>query len=196
MTGLNKVAVIDTGAGNLFSLFACLKRIGFEAELIRSAKAIADQNFRALIIPGQGRFGAVMQQLNRNGLADVIKAWFEDEMPIIGICVGMQIFFESSEEDKNVAGLALLDGQVSKLNSPKQPMVGWCSLNANDATLNDRDVYFVNSYAAKGSEYATSWAEYGEKFVASISTKGLDAFQFHPEKSGVQGEEILKLCLK
>lgn len=198
MTDIKRVAVIDTGAGNLFSLFSCLKRIGFVPVMVSKASDIdmeSEKQFKALIIPGQGRFGSVMQRLNENGLSKVIKDWYQQDRTIVGICVGLQIFFESSEEDLDVEGLSLLEGRVTKLNSPKQPMVGWCSLNSEVHYLSGRDVYFVNSYAVKNSKLATSLVSYGDEFAASINSKGLTAFQFHPEKSGKQGEEILKQCL-
>ncbi len=196
MSPLKKVAVIDTGAGNLFSLFACLERIEVEAELVTSAEQLDDTIYQTLLIPGQGRFGSVMENLNQSGLSEAIKSWYLKGEKIIGICVGLQIFFESSEEDEGIAGLSLLKGQVTKLNSPKQPMVGWCSLQSSSSNLNDKSVYFVNSYAVKSSVNATSKVSYGEDFVASIISKGLTAFQFHPEKSGKQGEEILRRCLR
>ncbi|MRX28382.1 imidazole glycerol phosphate synthase subunit HisH [Kangiella sp. HZ709] len=195
MSPLKKVAVIDTGAGNLFSLFACLERIEVEAELVTSAEQLDDTIYQTLLIPGQGRFGNVMENLNQSGLSEAIKAWYLKGKNIIGICVGLQIFFESSEEDEGIAGLSLLKGQVSKLNSPKQPMVGWCSLQSSSSSLNGKSVYFVNSYAVKNSVNVTSKVSYGEDFVASIASNGLTAFQFHPEKSGKQGEEILRRCL-
>ncbi len=198
MTDIKKVAVIDTGAGNLFSLFSCLKRIGLEPVMISQASDIdkqSEKQFKAMVIPGQGRFGSVMQRLNDNGLSKVIIDWYLQDRTIVGICVGLQIFFQSSEEDLGVEGLGLLEGRVTKLNSPKQPMVGWCSLNSDIPFLSDRDVYFVNSYAVKESRFATSLVSYGDEFSASIQSKGLTAFQFHPEKSGKQGEEILKQCL-
>lgn len=195
MNPRDKIAVIDTGAGNLFSLSACLNRIGFDAELVTSSKDFKSQGFTALVIPGQGRFGTVMQNLTKSELAEVVKDWYQANKSIIGICVGMQIFFESSEEDEGVAGLRLLSGSVTKLNSPKQPMIGWSSLESSDPLLNNKDVYFVNSFAVKDSSFATSRVTYGEPFVSSIQSKGLLAFQFHPEKSGKVGEEILKQCL-
>lgn len=190
-----KVAVIDTGAGNLFSLFASCKRMGLAPYLVKNAQELKEQAFDILVIPGQGHFGKVMQQLRQSQLADAIVRWYQSDKQIIAICVGMQIFFESSQEAPNVPGLSLLEGTIEKLNSPKRPMVGWCELDSPLDYLQSKTVYFVNSYAVKSSELATSSVTYGERFVSSIRSRNLFAFQFHPEKSGATGEEILQSCL-
>ncbi|NVK22082.1 MAG: imidazole glycerol phosphate synthase subunit HisH [Kangiellaceae bacterium] len=197
---MKKVAVIDTKAGNLFSIFSCVRRIGFEPELIQSAEQISQKEFVAMIIPGQGRFGTVMSNLRSSQLDKVIIDWYQSDKKIIGICVGMQIFFEWSAEDLDndglgIRGLGLVKGTVTKLKSPKQPMVGWCEIDASISLLQQKTVYFVNSYAVKSSENEIATTYYGEQFVAAIQSKGLMAFQFHPEKSGSQGEEILQQCL-
>ncbi len=195
MTEQKKVAVIDTKAGNLFSLFACLRRIDLEPVLVKNSTELEQQDFSAMVIPGQGRFGTVMNNLRKNQLEQAIKDWYLQGKNIVGICVGMQIFFESSEEDDGIQGLSLLAGKVTRLNSPKQPMVGWCDLKSELAFYKQKTVYFVNSFAVKESQQVIANAEYGEEFVAAIQIGSLTAFQFHPEKSGQQGEEVLKQCL-
>ncbi|WP_251359379.1 imidazole glycerol phosphate synthase subunit HisH [Kangiella sp. TOML190] len=193
----SRVAVVDTKAGNLFSILSALERIGFTPILVGSADDIQKDTavFNALVIPGQGRFGAVMRSLRTNGLDSLIKDWYLSGRKLLGICVGMQIFFAESEEDIGVSGLGLLEGQVKRLQLPKRPMVGWCELDSKQLWLDKKCVYFVNGYGVSKTESETSRVEYGEGFVASIRSKGLTAFQFHPEKSGSVGEEMLRQCL-
>lgn len=195
VTSVRKVGVINTKAGNLFSLFACLRRIGFEPITVNSAQDIESNDFGALVIPGQGRFGQVMKQLTATKLDEVIKEWNLLGKPLLAICVGLQVMFEQSAEDNGVQGLAIFKGKAERLQSPKQPMVGWCQLDSTNDLLKDKIVYFVNSYGVKSADTAVATVTYGEEFVAAINQGNLWAFQFHPEKSGVIGEEMIKQCL-
>lgn len=192
---MNQVGVINTKAGNLFSLFACLRRIGFEPVQVNSADDIEKGELDALIIPGQGRFGQVMKQLKATQLDQAIKDWHLLGKPLLGICVGLQVMFEQSAEDADVDGLGLFEGRAERLQGPKQPMVGWCQLDSSETLLQDKIVYFVNSYGVRASDVAAATVTYGEDFVAAINQGNLWAFQFHPEKSGAIGEEMVKQCL-
>lgn len=195
------VGVINTGAGNLYSLNGCLRRIGFEPVTINQPNEMEHYELSALVIPGQGRFGTVMMNLRNSGLDEVITNWYRDNKKLIGICVGLQIMFEDSEEDPDVAGLGLLQGKVTRLQSPKQPMVGWADVQSSEAWLNNKTLYFVNSFgvstsaSASASDKCTATVTYGQTFVAAIASNNMIAFQCHPEKSGVAGEEVLKQCL-
>ncbi|AOE50231.1 imidazole glycerol phosphate synthase subunit HisH [Kangiella sediminilitoris] len=189
-----RVGVINTKAGNLFSLFACLKRIGLKPLMIDQPEDV-DSEVDALVVPGQGRFGQVMEQLNASGLGHVIKDWIKADKPLVGICVGLQVLFESSAEDPGVVGLSIFKGKVGRLESPKQPMVGWAKLDSSNDILDQKVVYFVNSYGVKSSEVTSATVTYGEEFVSAINKGNLWAFQFHPEKSGAVGEEVMKQCL-
>lgn len=189
------VGVVNTKAGNLFSLYACLKRIGFSAVQINQPDDINHQTVDALVVPGQGRFGQVMKQLVATGLDKTIKDWIVADKPFLGICVGLQVLFNQSEEDPGVAGLGIFEGKVERLNSPKQPMVGWSKLSSDDEGFNEKIVYFVNSYGVKTSSVTAATVTYGEQFVAAVNQGNAWAVQFHPEKSSKMGEEVIKQCL-
>ncbi|WP_018625525.1 imidazole glycerol phosphate synthase subunit HisH [Kangiella aquimarina] len=190
-----KVGVINTGAGNLYSLNGCLRRIGFEPVTINSPADMQGKDISALIIPGQGRFGTVMSNLRNSGLDKLISDWYQGDKKVVGICVGLQVLFEESEEDPGIKGLGIFKGKVTRLKSPKQPMVGWADVDSEKNWLDQTTLYFVNSYGVTESEQAIASVTYGETFVAAIASNQLVAFQCHPEKSGIAGEEVLKQCL-
>ena len=189
------VGVINTKAGNLFSLYACLNRIGYSTVQINNPQDMVRNQVDALMVPGQGRFGQVMKQLVATGLDETIKDWIVADKPFLGTCVGLQVLFKQSEEDPGVAGLGIFEGKVKRLNSPKQPMVGWSKLSSDDEGLNEKIVYFVNSYGVKQSDVTAATVTYGEQFIAAINQGNAWAVQFHPEKSGDVGEEVIKQCL-
>lgn len=190
-----KVGVINTGAGNLYSLNGCLRRIGFEPVTINSPADMQGKDISTLVIPGQGRFGTVMSNLQNSGLDKLISDWYQGDKKVIGICVGLQVLFEESEEDPGIKGLGIFKGKVTRLQSPKQPMVGWADVKSDKSWLDQTTLYFVNSYGVTESEQAIASVTYGETLVAAIASKQLVAFQCHPEKSGTAGEEVLKQCL-
>jgi imidazole glycerol phosphate synthase glutamine amidotransferase subunit len=189
---MKKVGIINLNSGNLLSLKTAVESLGFEAKIITKP----NQKFDSLILPGQGRFAFIANQLNELNWREFIKNWVLENRTLIGVCVGMQILFESSSEDPEAQGLGLLNGCVTKLNHPKTPMVGWAQLNSNESYLNNAFAYFVNSYAISESPFCTSSVNYGDKFCASIQRDNLYGFQFHPEKSGSFGREVLKKCLQ
>lgn len=189
---MKRVLIIDTKAGNLFSLKAAIERLGYQTSILDTPPD--NQTFDAIVVPGQGRFGTVMKNIQANGWGSYLKQAWQQDKPILGICVGMQIFFESSEEDPDATGLAWLKGKVQKLDFPKKPMVGWAKLVGKlwDQSI----VYFVNSYAVKHSEWMVSQTTYGETFCAAINKGSLIGVQFHPEKSSQVGSQIIKQALE
>ncbi len=187
-----KILIIDTKAGNLFSLKAAIERLDFNVTILENPN---ENIFDAIVIPGQGRFGTVIKNISDANWPSYLKKAHQQSIPILGICVGMQIFFESSDEDQGVDGLAWFKGKTSQLYFPKKPMVGWAALSSELKEWNDASVYFVNSYAVKSSEYMVAETTYGETFCAAIKQGSFTGVQFHPEKSSDAGSKIILQAL-
>jgi len=188
---MNKqILIIDTKAGNLFSLQAAIKRLGFDVTILDKPN---DAHFDAVVVPGQGRFGTVLKNITANGWLPYLEKLRQSDIPMLGICVGMQIFFEASDEDVGVEGIGWFKGKAEALDFPKKPMVGWAKLDS--ATWPDAIVYFVNSYAVKDSQYSIAKTTYGETFSAAVRHENFTGVQFHPEKSSDAGAEIIKQSL-
>ena len=200
------IGIVDTAAGNLTSVRAALDRLGL-AHATLAAPELG--GVERLLIPGQGRFGAVMAHLDATGWAPALRAWLAADRPLVGICVGLQVLFEASAEDPGVAGLGVLAGAAAPVGGPKRPMVGWADVawseppgggpdgapgSPLDASL-DGPAYFVNSFAVPRSEAAIAVADYGGPFVAAARRGRAVGVQFHPEKSGPWGQEVLRRCL-
>lgn len=195
------IAIIDYDAGNLKSVEKALGRLGKETVVTRDPQTIlaADQ----AILPGVGAFGDAMGNLHRFGLVDVIHGFADSGKPFLGICLGQQLFFESSEESPGIKGLGLLPGKIRKLpggTGLKIPHMGWNSLEIMDGKQLFQDidqgayVYFVHSYYLEASDPADVAAvtEYGTRIHAAVEHNNLFACQFHPEKSGETGLQILR----
>ncbi|MET1255875.1 imidazole glycerol phosphate synthase subunit HisH [Aliikangiella maris] len=187
---MKKILIIDTKAGNLFSLKAAIERLGFNVTILQQPNT---ENYDAIVIPGQGRFGTVMENIQANGWVEYLNQFKGSTTPIFGICVGMQIFFNASEEDPEAVGLGWLNGKAQALDFPKKPMVGWSTLKDN--VWNDTIVYFVNSYAIKDSPYSIATTTYGENFCAAVKLDNFIGVQFHPEKSSEAGSQIINQIL-
>jgi imidazole glycerol-phosphate synthase subunit HisH len=187
---LKKILIIDTKAGNLFSLKSAIERLGFEVAILGKPN---NESFDGVVIPGQGRFGAVLKNIRDNNWEEYLKQTRLNDIPILGICVGMQIFFEASDEDRDVIGLSWFKGKARALDFPKKPMVGWAKINSN--VWPESDVYFVNSFAIKDSEQSIASTNYGERFCAAINQDCFTGVQFHPEKSSAVGSEIIRQAL-
>ena len=200
------IAVIDYGVGNLFSVEKALLHSGAEVEVTHDAERIAAAE--KLVLPGVGAFGDCMKRLEATGLIPVIRHEIEAGKPLLGICVGLQILFEGSDESPNAAGLGIFAGRVRRIEAPelKIPHMGWNSLDfaqrhegqpGIDLFRGIRAgsyVYFVHSYHAVPEEpqIITAQAMYGECLTAAVAKDNVQAVQFHPEKSGAVGSAILK----
>ena len=194
------IAVIDYGVGNLFSVEKALSAIGAEVEVTRDGARI--QSAEKILLPGVGAFGDCMKNLEATGLIPLLKEEAEKGKPLLGICVGLQILFEGSEESPGVSGLGILPGMVRKIHAPglKIPHMGWNSLAVKERAglwegLGDSPyVYFVHSYHAVPEDPAiiTATASYGEELTAAVANGNILATQFHPEKSGDVGLKILQ----
>lgn len=187
-----KVGIIDLDSGNLLSMVSAIQNLGYETIVLKKP----DINVGALILPGQGRFGYIASQLDNNNWRPFILEWINQGKTIIGICVGMQMLFENSQEDEQASGLGVLDGCITKLNHPKTPMVGWAKLDSSDDFYNNQFVYFVNSYGVTKSLNCIASVNYGDRFCAVVNKGNVFGFQFHPEKSGEYGLKLLQRALE
>ena len=195
------IAIIDFNAGNLKSVEKALHLLGEETVITRSFQEIeaADK----VILPGVGAFGDAMEQLKKYELDKVIREVAAQGKPFLGICLGLQLLFEGSDESQGVEGLHILDGQVFRIpDAPglKIPHIGWNSLElANDGRLfqgieKGAYVYSVHSYYLKAAneQIVKATTEYSTHIHASVEQGNVFACQFHPEKSGAVGLSILK----
>ena len=193
------IAIIDYGAGNIFSVKNALDHLGIESELTNDKQKLVDAD--ALILPGVGAFPAAMQKLSESGLVYTIKEQSQKK-PFLGICLGMQLLFEKSFEFGEQEGLSLINGYVDKIEEPDLviPHMGWNKLEYNGECkllegLGDNEyVYFVHSYKAFcGDKNLFAYCEYGHKVPAVVGDgKYVYGCQFHPEKSGKTGLKILE----
>ncbi|MBA4728752.1 MAG: imidazole glycerol phosphate synthase subunit HisH [Thermodesulfobacteriota bacterium] len=194
------ISIIDYGLGNLKSVYKALKSLGFTSKITSSIKDI--DNCNGIIFPGVGSFGDCMKQLDDRGLINSLKKSISSGKPFMGICLGLQILFERSEESPNVEGLSILKGEISKIKFDKDlkvPHMGWNKINIikNSKILqginSDTWMYFVHSFKLNNDLKITdSVSSYGEIFSASINKDNIFATQFHPEKSSKIGLTILK----
>ena len=195
------IAILDYDAGNIKSVEKALHYLGEETVVSRDPQILL--NADKVILPGVGSFGQAMDNLHTYGLVPVIHEIVEKKTPFLGICLGLQLLFESSEETPGVAGLGILKGKIVKIppaQGLKIPHMGWNSLHLqNNGRLFQRIpeqtyVYFVHSYYLKAKEegIVTAATEYGTYIHASVEKGNLFACQFHPEKSSSVGLQILK----
>ncbi|WP_214737358.1 imidazole glycerol phosphate synthase subunit HisH [Exiguobacterium sp. s162] len=180
-----KVAVIDYGMGNVFNVERALQAIGCYVVITNDANQIEEAD--AILLPGVGAFPQAMQSLEQTGLIPLLQK-MATEKPFLGICLGMQLLFDSSTEGMPTKGLGMIPGTVERMRAKRLPHVGWNSI------LRDEDVYFVHSYrAVTDEEHIVAAAEYMGEKVPAIVQKGLvTGMQFHPEKSGTFGLSLLQ----
>ncbi len=192
------VAVLDYGIGNLRSAQKALERVGADARLTADSGLIADAD--AVVLPGVGAFGACMDALRECGLDQVAITAANDQRPFLGVCVGMQMLYEGSEESPSSLGLGVLPGRLRLLpETVKRPQMQWNLVDVRRpsrlfANLPDPVwMYFVHSYAADAEgESVVATCDYGGLVAAAVERDGLWATQFHPEKSGAVGLELLR----
>lgn len=192
------IAIIDYGAGNIFSVKNALDYLDVPCILTNDIEKIKSAD--ALILPGVGAFPAAMASLHKSGLVDVIKQEAVKK-PFLGICLGMQILFDYGYEFEKTEGLGLIGGTVEKIVAPDMsiPHMGWNKLvKTNDCALlncisDNEYVYFVHSYAAKcADEDISAYCDYSQKITALVHKGTVYGAQFHPEKSSDTGMKILK----
>jgi glutamine amidotransferase len=192
------IAVVDYGIGNLRSAEKALQHLGADARLTADERVIADAH--AVVLPGVGNFGACMRALRESGLEPATLDAATDGRPFLGICVGMQMLFDGSDESPGEAGLGVVAGRITRLpETVRLPQMGWNTLEARpDARLlaglpDPSWCYFVHTFAPEPDDDAVivAWCDYGRRFAAAIERGPLWATQFHPEKSGEVGLAML-----
>jgi len=192
------VDLVTSAGGNVGSMSRCLTRLGVKFQTKGNFDPPSGEC--PVILPGVGAFGTVMASLNENKFSERLKAMLKGGTPFLGVCVGMQLLFDESEEAPGVSGLGLVSGKVVRYRATrvhKVPQIGWNKIVAcreMTGDIKEGFVYFVNSYYACPREPgAISYlADYGGAFCAALQVGNFTAFQFHPEKSGDMGERLLK----
>ena len=192
------IAVLDYGIGNLRSAEKALQHVGGDARLVTSPEEARGAD--AVVLPGVGAFGACMDALRESGLDEVALEAVGAGTPFLGICVGMQLLYEGSDEDPDAKGLGILPGRIRLLpDEVKRPQMQWNVLELaqpDDPIVRGLGaepwVYFVHSYAAEGTEQTIATCDYGGPVVGVVGRDNLWATQFHPEKSGPVGLQLLR----
>lgn len=191
--------IVDYGMGNLRSVEKAFARLGFTAEITSDPDAI--NRAEKIVVPGVGAFGDAMRELRERGLIEPLLCAITDQRPFLGICLGLQVLFEGSEEAPNVPGLGVIPGLVKRLQTDlKVPHMGWNTLHVIrrppilDGIPDSAYVYFVHSYYVEPMDdsVTATTTDYGISFTSMIWRGNLFATQFHPEKSQAVGLEILK----
>jgi imidazole glycerol-phosphate synthase subunit HisH len=200
---VSNVVVVDVCSGNLRSVARALAAAGADVVQTQDPKIVRTAD--KLVVPGQGAFGTFMRNLNNNGMGDALREWLGTQRPYLGICLGMQILFDVSEEQGPVAGLGIIPGRVHRLPTQpglKIPHMGWNQIKAATDTpdpmlrgiANNSDVYFVHSYAVSPTDAGAValTTDYGGAFCSAVRQQNLFACQFHPEKSQSIGITMLR----
>jgi imidazole glycerol phosphate synthase glutamine amidotransferase subunit len=191
------IGVIDYGAGNLGSVMNALKRLKAPAQLVTEPAAL--HSFEKLIFPGDGHFASAAASLVQSGYHQAIREWIQADKPFLGICIGMQLLFDSSEEAPGVAGLGIIAGTVRRFPVRKIPQIGWNQTQAEPQSSLFRDLpaqsffYYIHSYYVEPLDPSVCAAqtEYGITYCSALERGALAAVQFHPEKSGAVGLNLL-----
>jgi len=197
------ISIVDYGMGNLRSVFKAFETQGFAVSITNDPVDIKKAN--GLVLPGVGAFGECMANLERCGLVEPIKEYINSGKPYLGICLGFQILFEESEESPGVKGLGLFRGRVVRFpdfgeKRIKVPQMGWNTINFDHSSevlknvSEDTWFYFVHSYYVDPEKNGLSivTSNYGIEFTAAVEKENIFACQFHPEKSGRQGLDLVK----
>ncbi len=195
------IGILDYKMGNLGSVRNACATLGMEAQLLEQPEQLDQVD--ALLVPGQGAFRDCMGHLHELGWVDPLRDWVRADKPFFGICMGLQVLFEASEESPGVEGLGLLPGTVTRFADQeglKVPQMGWNAVRWRGESpvyvpeLNERQFYFVHSYhiPLTDAEWAAGITDFGGEYVSAVSFGRCHAVQFHPEKSQSDGLALLK----
>jgi glutamine amidotransferase/cyclase len=198
------ITLLDYGAGNVRSVRNAIRKLGGEVKDVREPDDIA--RAEKLVFPGVGSFGNAVERLHRSGYLEPLRAYIGADRPFLGICLGLQTLFEGSEESPDVPGLGIIGGRIGRFppTTLSVPQIGWNGVNIRRRSpllegYGGEKFYFVHSYRAAPSPESRDWVltttDYGEEFVSGVGKGNVAAFQFHPEKSGEAGLEILRRFL-
>jgi glutamine amidotransferase len=197
------IGILDYGMGNLRSVARAVERVGGPGAGEITATPDAAARFDALIVPGVGAFGACMRNLAAAGLDATVREFVANDRPVLGVCLGLQVLFDSGDESPDQPGLGLVSGRVTRLpGSVKVPHMGWNEVTWTADHPLTRNIpsgtrmYFVHSYAAATGPDTVGTTEYGTTFAAAIARGRLFATQFHPEKSGDAGLALYESFVK
>ena len=192
-----KIGIIDLKINNLYSIYNAFKKIGYKTKIIKNNKDFKNQDF--IVLPGVGAFKKGMDALKKNNLVDSLKETVtEKKKNIIGICLGMQMLFTKGNEQGNHNGLNFIKGNVMMFKKKKNfsiPIIGWYKVRSPIKELNNKNFYHIHSYYCDPINKKTILSEttyQNFSYCSSIQDKNILAFQFHPEKSGVDGIDLLK----
>jgi imidazole glycerol phosphate synthase glutamine amidotransferase subunit len=199
MTARPLIAVVDYGAGNLVSIEQALTTVGADVALVRDGEAMRGAD--ALVVPGVGAAEPAMARLGSRGLTEPILAWLSADRPFLGICLGLQLLFDGSDED-GATTLGVVPGRTVRLEvAPTLPHIGWNQVERTrphslfDGIDDDTDFYFVHSYAGvpedAPDDLVLATTEHGTRFVSAVTRGAMLGVQFHPERSGPDGLRLL-----
>ena len=200
MRAVPRIAVVDYGAGNLVSIQQALTSVGAEVAFARDGAALT--GIDAVVVPGVGAAAPAMDRLRQQGIAEPLRVWLAADRPFLGICLGLQLLFESSDEDRAVTLGALAGTTTRLLDAPTLPHIGWNQVVRRrahpvfDGIEDGADFYFVHSYAGApqggpDDEVVVAQTTHGGTFVSAVARGALLGVQFHPERSGSDGLRLL-----
>lgn len=195
---MNKTVIVDYEAGNLRSVANMMTFLNVPFEITSDKDVIL--NADKIIFPGQGHFAQAMNNLEKKGLVSVIKECCANGTPFLGICIGLQILFEKSEEAPDVQGLGIFKGEVKRFTQGKIPQIGWNKVvpTENNLYIPESYFYYVNSYyvVPEDNNIISAYTDYNGKFCAAVQSKNVTAVQFHPEKSSEAGLKFFRNWIK
>lgn len=196
------IGIIDYGAGNLLSVKKALEYLGEKPRIIHSQKDL--EGMEKLILPGVGAFQSAIENLKSRGIYEVIREWLVSDRPFLGICLGMQLLFEESEESDGAKGFEIFRGKVLRFKERKVPQIGWNRVSIRkrsrmmDGIEDGSFFYFLHGYfvGAVDEEITVGETKYGITYSSVIEKSNIFAVQFHPEKSGKNGLKLLQNWIK